>query len=258
MLDYINLHMKQHKGALVTTQSQPADASLAATFVSWDVSRLARAEREHLFKGLERFVNADDSLKEYKALSRGWRDFWPFDLQDGHARPLAWADECHLLFLVCRDALRRVWISDPVALQGGMVSFLLGLSGWKVSLPYEARLVLARDKIERAYPGASEIGHPIVFPHWKGGAFNYSPDNDFHRALYLLFRESWRAKICAKCSTYFVAHKPAQLYCGTACSGGVKRERTLKWWRDKGAKRRVALAKSKPKPAGVIRGRRQR
>jgi hypothetical protein len=221
------------------------------TSVSYEPSDLAPEERQRLYKGLERFVNTGDDPKEYKALPKAWPDFWPFDLQDGHGNSLAWADECHLLFLVCRDALRRVWISDPVALQGGMVSFLLGLSSWKISLPDEARLVLAHDRIERVNPGASEVSRPIVSPHWKSGAFSYSPNNDFHRAMYLLFRESWRAKMCAKCSTYFVAQKSAQLYCGVECSNASHLAAALKWWRDKGARRRTALAKSRQKSAGV-------
>lgn len=222
-----------------------------ATVVSYEPNDLAIGERHRLYKGLERFVNAGDDLKDYKALPKAWPDFWPFDLQDGHGNSLAWADECHLLFLVCRDALRRVWMSDPVALQGGMVSFLLGLSGWKISLPDEARLILARDRIQFDYPDATEASRPVVYPHWKGGTFSYSPDNDFHRALYSLFRESWRAKVCAKCSTYFVAQKSAQLYCSVGCSNDSHRTAALKWWRNKGAKRRAALTKSGRKSAGV-------
>ncbi len=250
--------MNQQKHTGVSGQRQEAPGCKMATLALRDVSRLAHSEKERLFRGLERFVNASDFIEDYKALSKGWRGFWPFDLQDGRGNSLAWADGCHLLFQVCRDALRRVWISDPVALQGDMLGFLFGLSGWKISLPGEVRLARARDGIETAYPGASEVSRPTVSPHWKSGAFSYSPDDDFHRALYLLFRESWRAKVCAKCSTYFVAQKPAQLYCGTSCSGGVKRERTLKWWRDTGAKRRAASAKSGRKAAGTIRGGRKK
>src|SRR5262249_12484866 len=109
-------------------------------------------------------------------------------------------------------------------------------------------------RIRKIRPSGTDTSRPRLFPKWTNGDLAYLPGNDFQRALYLLFRASWRAKICAKCSTYFVADKPAQLYCGTACSGGVKRERTLKWWRDKGAKRRAATAKSGRKPTGVIQG----
>lgn len=229
-----------------------------ATVAPLDVNRLASADRKRLFRGLERFVNAADSLEEYKALAKGWPGFWPLDLQDGQANSLAWDNACHGLFLAHRDALRRVWISDPVALHGGMLGFLLGLSGVNISLPDETGLTLkmALDKIQMAHPGASEVSRPVVWPSWKSGDFSYSPDNEFRWAVYQLMRESWRAKICAKCSTYFVASKPAQLYCSTACSGGVKRERTLKWWRTVGTKRRATRTKKNRQKDTASRGRR--
>jgi hypothetical protein len=226
---------------------QASSRPTRTTVFSIEPNDLAPEEKQRLYKGLERFVNAGDGPEEYAALSKAWSCFWPLDLQDGRGNSLAWVDEGHLLFLVWRDALRRVWISDPVALQGGLVSFLFGLSGWRISLPDEVRLVLARDRIEIAYPGASEVSRPVVYPHWKSGAFSYSPDNDFQRALNLLFRESWRAKVCAKCSTYFVAQKPAQLYCSVQCSNASHRTAALKWWNEKGVARRTAQLRHRRK-----------
>jgi len=251
--------MNQHKHARVSAQRQGVPDSQAATLVSFEENRLAPADRDRLFKGLERFANAGDSFDQYKGLGKGWRGFWPRELLDGLGNSLAWADDCHELFLVFRTQLRYVWTPLPDALKRGAVSFLLGIggeferleSGQPVFLPPPG-LNEAWDKIRKHRPSGSDMSRPPIHPQWTSGNVAYLPRNEFQRALYLLFRESWRAKICAKCSTYFVASKPAQLYCGTACSGGVKRERTLKWWRDKGAKRRTALAKSGRKSAGVI------
>src|SRR5215469_6544253 len=173
--------------------------------VSCQPTDLAPQERLRLYRGLERFVNAGDSPEEYRSFAKGWASFWPLDLQDGTTN-LEWTDACHLLFRAYRDALRRVWISDPVALQGGVLSFLLGLSDMRICLPGELGLAHRRalDRIEIVHPGGTEISRPVTYPHWKSGNFTYSPTNDFQRAMYLLFRESWRAKVCAKCSTYFV------------------------------------------------------
>lgn len=273
-------HKNQQQNSEMSAKRQGIRRSQRATLISFDVNGLAASQRERLFRGLERFVNTGDSLEEYKALGKGWPGFWPLDLQGGTARlqqtgslSLAWDDACHALFLVYRDTLRRVWISDPLALKTGAVNFLLGawnefrelargamvpLRGGGKAWSGEVRvfprgLNEAWERVKFDYPGAFQASCAVVYADWKSGGFSYSPHYDFQRALYLLFRESWRARTCAKCSTYFVAQRPAQLYCSTACSGGVKRERTLKWWRDKGAKRRAAQAKIGRQRDGVNR-----
>lgn len=42
--------------------------------------RLAQAERERLWRGLERFVNCSDSESDYQAMSRAFPDFWPVNI----------------------------------------------------------------------------------------------------------------------------------------------------------------------------------
>ena len=39
--------------------------------------RLAPAERERLWKGLERFVNCEDDLRNFQSLGRAFPSFWP-------------------------------------------------------------------------------------------------------------------------------------------------------------------------------------
>ena len=39
--------------------------------------RLAPAERERLWKGLERFVNCEDDLRNFQDLGRAFPSFWP-------------------------------------------------------------------------------------------------------------------------------------------------------------------------------------
>ena len=254
------------KHARVSALRQGLPDPQTPTLVSFEVNRLAREERQRLFNGLERFANASDSIDDYRALSKGWSGFWPRQLLDRHGKSLAWTDDCHDLFLVFRNQLRYVWTPLPDALKRGAVSFLLGIGEEFERLEGGAPIFLACPGLNEAWgkitkyaPSGSDTSRPPIHPQWTSGNLTYLPRNEFQRALYLLFRESWRAKVCSKCSTYFVASKPAQLYCGTSCSGGVKRERTLQWWRDKGAKRRATLTKSGRKPDGVIpRGRTKR
>jgi hypothetical protein len=107
--------------------------------------RLARAERERLWKGFERFVNCGDSETDYQALGRAFPDFWPVEIwhypnyrapvpppilgrivaplphdlsdeeqlkkwkHEGKMESLNWHPACRKLFLFHRDTLREVW-----------------------------------------------------------------------------------------------------------------------------------------------------
>src|SRR5260370_5596889 len=112
--------------------------------------RLARAEHERLWKGLERFVNCGDSESDYDALGRAFPDFWPEEIwhypnyklpvpppilgrivaplpanlndeeqlkkwaHEGKTENLAWNPACRALFLFYRDTLREVWRGEPL------------------------------------------------------------------------------------------------------------------------------------------------
>jgi hypothetical protein len=262
MLVHIDLYMNKQQDAVKDALGQTKTASLEASRNLWDVRRLAPTDRERLFKGLERFVNTSDSLDEYKALGTGWSGFWPRELLGRNGKSLAWISDFHALFLVFRNQLRYVWtpLADP--LKRGAVSFLLSIgaefetleSGGVVFLP-PAGLSDAWNTVTKHEPSVSGTSRPLLYPQWTSGSLSYVPQNDFQRAFYLLFRESWRAKVCAKCATYFVASKPAQLYCGTACSGGVKRERARNWWRETGSKMRIDKARARAKRSSKKRRR---
>ena len=128
--------------------------------------RLATAERERLWKGLERFVNCGDTLEDFQALGRAFPSFWPAETEN-HDEKLAergpfWNEEtqeyvateaelpagariqqivkyatlgwnpcCHKLFLFYRDILRAVWSGKQfphyAGWEGATEQFLLGL-----------------------------------------------------------------------------------------------------------------------------------
>jgi hypothetical protein len=89
------------------------------------------------------------------------------------------------------------------------------------------------------------------YADWDEGIFRYQGACDFQRALYLLFRESWRARICDNCRTKFIARRAAQRYCTTDCSESVLHELKRKWWADHGDSwRRRRMASKRRKRGG--------
>jgi len=222
---------------------------LATVFGLWP-NRQARETKEILYAGLEVFVNLGDSEQEFVALGTSYPTFWPFDAQDPKAGLVRWHTSARPVVLVFREYLRKVWISDPQASKNGYLLVLLGLDvdfadrtqpgAWSFQRP---ELHESWAEFRKAFPDVGIGARPLVSPVWGTAAFKYGPNNDFQAAVYELFLENWRARVCPRCSRYFIAEKAAQIYCGTKCSGGVKRARSLEWWRQEGASRRKARRK---------------
>lgn len=169
---------------------------------------------------------------------------------------LNWNPVCHKLFLLYRDTLRLVWNGEREStgwLAGGEPDFLLGLRDWneraredvkKRNVPflptYPFELYYAWEPILDRYSTAWVEGPVYVRMLWRDGDFSLVPRNDFERAFYWLFRESWRARLCGRCKMLFVARRPKQMFCGTVCSAGSRLASKRKWWERVGAKRRGA------------------
>jgi hypothetical protein len=260
--------------------------------------RLANADRERLWIGLERFVNCGDSESDYSSLSHNFPNFWPIGIwhfpgRDSRYEPefdsrpktssnldrgcnrkeetlesLDWHPACHGLFLLYRNALRHLWGdgSDEFLDAGALPEeLLLGTSNLVESLFADARILLHDPQAEfprvcvpselselcetifRKFPSVQALGAVPLFGKWGTGNFSLYPNDDFHKAFYLLFRQSWRARVCRHCCKFFVARKPKQLFCGNVCSAAKRAESKLKWWNKNGAKRRAALLAAKPK-----------
>ena len=76
---------------------------------------------------------------------------------------------------------------------------------------------------------------------WKRGEIVYKPQNEFELAVYALFRNSSRARICgnSECpSRYFIASRRSQVYCSEDCAGVYQKEWKRNWWKHKGSSRR--------------------
>jgi hypothetical protein len=223
-------------------------------------------ERNRLWNALERFVNCGDELDQFQALGRGFSTYSPVQIwvSGMNGSPSPWHPACHELFLFYRDSLRTLWRGRAKLGTRGMRGFphmrlmknalfsdtceyLAGISdlnaeAFKVSsersshVPSE--LARAADTVLRAFPTA-RVHKPITTAMiWEYGCLVPMLLNDFQRAFYLLFLESWRARICPECQVMFVARKPSSKYCGTSCSATAGLAARAKWWNSTGTKRR--------------------
>lgn len=220
--------------------------------------------KQWLWAGLERFANTGDSLDEYRDLAKAWPTFWPLPIEDGHGRDLSWDDKAHPLFIFCRDTLRNFWTRDAATISNGLcVELLFGTIDRQRIFgdltPSRPQWGFAVTRLKYAYPEVcvGNIPQPAIFwPNWNQGTVEYTSQSDFQRAFWSLFRESWRAKVCPSCSTYFLAEKPPQLYCSVACSNSAHRASSLKWWNQEGAQRRETKSKANRKTASTHRRKR--
>jgi hypothetical protein len=209
--------------------------------------------KEWFWRGLERFANTGDSMDAYQAMAKAWPSFWPLPIQNGDGQNLAWHAEAHPLFLFYRDTLRQFWTRSPVALQDGYRIRLLFGTVMDIGLLFADSPLFcvpfqnAVAELKYSYPDLSLPNiQPVAmfWPNWNTGSVEYLSQTDFQAAIWSLFRESWRAKVCASCSMYFFAEKAPQLYCSVSCSNAAHQSSSLKWWREKGTQRRAAQAKA--------------
>lgn len=221
-----------------------------ATILAYWPNRQAPETKELLYAGLEAFVNLGNSDRDFEVFAAKYPAFWPFDTQESEAGILRWNAPARPVLLVFRDFLRKLWISDPEAHENTYLLVLLGLDVRFADEPeiqfwsFQRRVLHeAWAQLRKVHPEISIGIRPVVNPVWGSANFSYAPVNDFQSAVYQLFLENWRAKVCSRCTKYFIAQKAAQIYCSTKCGGGVKRERSLEWWKREGAARRRAAQK---------------
>ena len=148
------------------------------------------------------------------------------------------------MILGLRDILRAVWRHDADGYEW-CVDMLLGLDCgiYRGGLQaYEADPnfpgMLSHAALRCIHPYIDKIIHSEIHARWPTGEFEFITASFFHRAVYQLSKENWRARVCPQCARYFIAGKPPQLYCSTTCYGSAKRKRDLKWWRTEGAAKR--------------------
>jgi hypothetical protein len=192
---------------------------------------------------LERFANCGDSPENYQALSKAFPSFWPVSLKDGGGRDLSWVPEAHRVFLFFRDLLRRFWTRNPLTLKDGIAASLLFGTMHDSELKSILSGQFANEALDRALaplrnslPGKRISGNlgARFWVDWSARTVDYISYVDFQRAVWLLFCESWRARVCPLCKLYFVAEKPSQKFCSTTCSNRSRLASNLNWWNKHG------------------------
>jgi hypothetical protein len=205
------------------------------------LDRELRKNKDKLFRALEEFANIRRSAELWARFKTRWPTFFPTEEYDRVANALKPSIEA---YPYCLDQL---WIGAESPLD-----ILLGIDG---AAPYRAEQLLPENMWLAdvgSIPAQLEVD-------WDEGVFRYRGACDFQRALYLLFLESWRARVCDKCRLKFIARRVAQKYCSTDCSEIVQRELKQKWWSEHGEawrkQRRVSQQKGKGGQDGTHKAR---
>lgn len=199
------------------------------------VERDLRRDRPKLFRALEEFANMRPDAQGWVHFRKRWPNFFlesEYDRVATGSRPSIF-DYPYWL--------NQIWAGGETE---PCLPILLGI---------DPNLVLTEGSPEDAwFSGLRSIPPRRFHTDWESGVFRYEGGCDFQRALYLLFRESWRARFCEKCNTKFIARRAAQKYCSTECVGSMQRELKRKWWAEHGEswRHKRNLSKSKRKGRG--------
>jgi hypothetical protein len=199
------------------------------------MERDLQRDRPKLFEALQEFSNIRSDQDGWAHFRKRRPNFFPEEEYDKVAegsKPSI-AD-----YPYCLD---RLWIGTD-----SPIRILLGID----TAPYPLEEQLPED----VWIAGLAVIPAVLDVDWEEGVFRYRGACDFQRALYLLFRESWRARVCEKCRTKFIARRFAQKYCSTECSGSMQRELKQKWWSEHGETWRRRRKESTGKKKGGNHG----
>lgn len=187
----------------------------------------------NLLKPLEELANLRDDPTDFERFCKRWPGFVyvPEDRTPNRFYTLRSR----------RAALRDVWRGSSLAL-----SELLLPNGPPEEIQNSEHYV---DRDESGFPAGS-LWTTQVNVDWQRGQFVYEPRTDFQKALYGLFLQSSRAKICGNpnCpAPYFIAKKVIQRYCSDKCAEVFQQEWKRKWWAEHGDEWRRSRMKAKRK-----------
>jgi hypothetical protein len=215
------------------------------------LNQRASVDTQSLFAALEAFTNLGDSFEEYRAFMAAHPTFWPVEFRAGDD-VFGWGKDLdlHQLTIICRDYLRALWRGGgDVDGQSTLLKILLGLGlegGGPELLGYKVHV----SGVQGEHPPYLHTT-PLMGAEWATGEFRYAPQNDFQRAVYALWRESWRARTCPECARLFIAAKPPQLYCSVPCSTAARQKRDRDNWHARGDSQRRARCKQSRRKKGV-------
>jgi hypothetical protein len=199
------------------------------------LNRGLQRDKRKLFEALEEFANIRRDEEGWSHFRKRWPNFFPGEEYD---RLLEGSKPSIADYPYCVDQL---WVGTD-----SPVKIMLGIDTAQYSadeLPPEEMWIAGLASI----PAEFDVD-------WDEGVFRYRGACDFQRALYLLFLESWKARVCEKCSTKFIARRVAQKYCSTECSQDMQRELKQKWWAEHGEAWRKQRRNPQVKKKGEQRG----
>lgn len=209
--------------------------------------QLAGEDQEILFGRLEGFANLGDSLEEFLQFRIAYPSFAPLaDLPGGLFPGDPKRDQkLHPHILGYRDCVRDLWrgCDGPERPRRATIAlaFLLNITQ-QTSTPWDTVGEYFKSHgLDTFYSG----GTTSLIPDWWNCRLSYRTESEFCRAVFLLWQENWRARVCHWCSKYFIAGKPAQLYCSTKCCGEAKKRRDLDWWKAQGSQRRKSRSRKR-------------
>jgi hypothetical protein len=197
------------------------------------MERELRKDRRRLFRALEEFTAIRGDKEAWAHFQKRWPDFFP-----------EWEYEKAINEETPSIADYPYWL-DQIWMGGESRPYLGIMLGITPTPRFE-------DLLPEEFGAArmSSIPPSLFQLDWTWGSIVYVGACDFQRALYLLYRESWRARICAVCETTFIAKRVAQKYCSTDCSETMQREVKKKWWAEHGPQWRKERKASTPKQKG--------
>ena len=219
----------------------PNDIKQSHAWRKRGIDKSLRQNRLNLLKALEEFANLRPDEEGWRHFRKRWPDFFPsaeYDkVFDGSEPSIAthprWLD------VVWED-------SDPT----GVLNILLGIESPPSLEGVEQSLWTHEDVyLQNIAPIPA-----VCWFDWNHATFVYMGECDFQRALYLLCRQSWRARLCSKCSAKFIAKRAAQKYCSNTCSLAAQREYRKRWWDAHGEKWRKDRKATLNSEGGIARG----
>lgn len=221
-----------------------------------ELERGLRKDRSKLFRALGEFVIMGGGADSWKHFRRRWPNFFPPDEYDRITGPMP---DLQSYMLV---------LSLPVSECGGKEGRSPSIQEyprWLAHIwrggetdPYLEIMLGVRPTPKPEDLNPEDVQQALIRSiaaldfalDWNTGRIRYQGACDYQRALYLLFRESWRARVCEKCDVCFIAKREGQRYCSTDCSEEMQREVKRKWWAEHGKAWRAAKSKVKSKKKG--------
>ena len=191
----------------------PEDRQLFRRYQRIVERRLIR-DRPKLFRALEEFANMRSDQAGWRGFRKRCPDFFP---EHEYDRAMQGLEPSILGYPYW---LHQIWVGGETV---PALHIMLGVD----TAPTEGTP-------EDAWYSDLATIHSKFLADWGEGVFCYEGACDFQRALYLLFRESWRARVCEQCDAKFIAKRKAQKYCSSDCSENIQRELKRKWWAEHG------------------------